>query len=387
MSATPILDLEQEPPKPPKPPKAAGRVWRIVAGLAIGAIAGNVAPAVEDFWPHFPSFNIFVWILALHVMILLHECGHLVAGMLAGLPPGGMRVGCFALIRSGDRWIFRFEPRRFLSGMAIPLPPEGGAPVSSLIWMVAGGPLASVAVMAVCWAAWLKYGDGNRDWIGSVWWAAFACLSCLIPMSNGLMKSDISRLWMFWRHPDETESWVALVAVNAENLRGVRPRDWMPSLAGKMSARDPKDRSIQAELFLYCRCWDEGDFEGALQHLETCLALSGRAGKGVRKALFFEAAAASAFRRRDAAHARTWRERAEKLGKFSAVPGAGSAAAVAMCEGRYEDALREIEEARRVILRRNPGSGVAVFAREQLNAHESECRRALAGSAASSAGA
>ena len=378
MTTTPILDLEKDPPKR----------RRVMRGLllqgAVGVLIGLLLVMAPTL-PGTPSLNFLIWIVAVHLMILLHEAGHLVAGHLAGLPPGGIRVGCFTLIRSGDRWIFRFDPAGFASGMAIPLPREGEGRISSLVWMVAGGPIVSIVSMAVCWVAWSRFGDGTWDWIGSFWWAALACLSCLIPMSRGTLKSDISRLWMFWRGPDETKAWMALVAVSAENLRGVRPRDWTRSLAEGIDTPGEEGPSIQAGLFLYCRCWDEGDFDGALRHLENCLVASQRAGKLVRQAVYLEAAVASAFRRHDAVQARTWRDRALKLGRLRS--GAASAAAIAMCEGRYGDALTDIEEARRYILKRSPGSGGSIFAREQLDRREQECRAAMADGAANAASA
>jgi hypothetical protein len=352
--------------------------------VAIGVLIGLLlvlAPTLSDM----PSLNFFIWIVAVHLMILLHEAGHLVAGHLAGLPPGGIRVGCFTLIRSGDRWIFRFNPAGFASGMAIPLPGEGETRISSLVWMVAGGPIVSVVSMAVCWVAWIRFGDGTWDWIGSCWWAALACLTCLIPMSYGVVKSDISRLWMFWRTPGEAKTWIALVAVSAENLRGVRPRDWTRSLVEEITTSDEKQRNIQAGLLLYCRCLDESDYHGALQHLENCLAASGRAGKAVRKAVYLEAAIASAYHRQGVAQARIWRDRARKMGKLRA--GADGAGTIAMCEGRYEDALRHFAATRQFILKRNPGSGLSIFVREQLDRREQECRAAIANGAANAAGA
>ncbi len=55
MTTTPILDLEQDPPKPRR------AVWRLLAWLAIGGVIG-------------------VAIVAVHLMILLHEASHLAAG-------------------------------------------------------------------------------------------------------------------------------------------------------------------------------------------------------------------------------------------------------------------------------------------------------------------
>jgi hypothetical protein len=190
---------------------------------------------------------------------------------------------------------------------------------------------------------------------------------------------------MLWKNPPAAEGWMALVAVSGENLRGVRPRDWTPALFEKMmSALPEKGGRVAPELYCYCRLLDQRDEESALVHLENCLAASAKAVPTARQMLYLEAAAACAFYRHNAAHARVWRERALKLGKLES--GASSSAAIAMCEGRYGDALREIEVARQYILKRNPGAGLALLALERLGEREEECHQAI-GNVASAVGA
>jgi hypothetical protein len=345
-----------------------------------------VALALTPSLPDHPSFNFFIWIVAVHFMILLHEVGHLVAGNIAGMPPGGIRVGCFQALRSGERWVFRADWKGLLSGIAVPLPPQKGFRASDFAWMVAGGPIVSIVSIAVCWWAWLAYGNGAADWIGSSFWAAGIGLFSLVPFSSGIHKSDAARFWMLLRNPGQAEAWMALIAVNAENLTGVRPRDWTASLAETMmSSPQQNSAAVVPELFCYCRLLDQGDEETALAHLENCLASSVKPGSKIRQTLYLEAASATAFYRHNAAHARIWRERAIHLGKPEF--GASSSAAIAICEGRYEDALREIEEARKYISKRNPGSGLAILALEKLDGREQECRAAIANGAANAAGA
>ena len=109
VSATPILDLDRDPP-------GIVRSW---TPMLFGALLGVAVAqwAQIDPWSLVP---------ALFISVMLHECGHLVAGKLAGMEPGGVVICGVMLLKSGDRWLCRFDGRRLLSGgIAKPLPRKG----------------------------------------------------------------------------------------------------------------------------------------------------------------------------------------------------------------------------------------------------------------------
>jgi hypothetical protein len=91
VSLTPILDLEQEPPKP----RRRSRKGWIIAGsiYCLIVLALTVAQGLDLFeWPELPQAPSFDWLIllpALYVAILIHELGHLVAGKLAGMITAG----------------------------------------------------------------------------------------------------------------------------------------------------------------------------------------------------------------------------------------------------------------------------------------------------------
>ena len=161
---------------------------------------------------------------------------------------------------------------------------------------------------------------------------------------------------------------MAVVMVQAQDANGVRPRDWDADLVRQILAGPPTDNEQPwRQLLASLRCSDEG----CLQHLETALASSASCGKAVRQALFLTAACDCARVRGDAARARAWRERALKLRKPESA--SSTDAAIAMCEGRYEDALRDNAAARAWLAKRKVDSGIARMAREQLDRMERDC--------------
>ena len=366
MSLTPILDLMQDPPKPRTP-----RWWPYILGAAIGA---GIA-VLPEFSDSLAGFNALLFIPLLYAAVAIHEFGHLLAGKMVGMAPGGLAIGGFVMMKSDRGWTFRFDRRFLAGGMAMPVPARGELRIPAFALMVAGGPVASILSTLVCGYLFLEYGSGAWDWVGSFLWASAPGLLSLIPASAGLNKSDGARLWMLLRRPEDAGVWMASVAVSAENIQGVRPREWDPVLVDRM-LRAEGAGEVFPSLMGYYRALDEQNIPAALKHLETALALSARSGLAVRQALFFEAAEANALLKADAGHAREWLSRAVKLRKTKSKACAESA--VAIGDGRFADALRDIAAARALIAKSRQRSGLAIFANERLDERERYCREALA---------
>ncbi len=370
---TPILDLEQAPPKPPF------SHYPVLIGIIIGLVAGlaPLIPGSRSVLPqwHWPSVNPLLLIPALYAAIAAHETGHFLAGRLAGLNAGGISVGPFVFLKSGATWLFRFDRGRWLTGFLVPLAPPGDSHPSQYVWLLAGGPLASLALAVLTWLFWKWWGDGAWNWAGTLFLAALVmAVSSALPASSGVHKSDCLRLWHFVRHPRRARAWMALVGLQTEDRKGIRPRDWNAELFERSLAVDSAAAGeyVSVQVLAHYRRLDEGRDEAALEHLENALRSSARAGKALRHGLFLEAAWASAGIRKQAAQARTWYDRARKLRKPQcAAPVDG---AIAMCEGRYEEAERHWQEAQAWAERRKLDSGLFRFAKERWANFEAACR-------------
>ena len=372
MSATPILDLEREPPTRRRSRWA--RWLPIVIGLAIGfTISAMDWSPDPDSWP---GFNPILWFLGIYVTITIHELAHLGVGMLRGMNPGGLIIGGFRLMRSGDRWTLRVEWKQFIiGGMAMPMSTKDTS-VADFVWMVAAGPIASILCTLALWIAFLHYGSGEWNWIGSFFWGSLPGISSLIPMSAGAHKSDAARIGMLLKNPGRAMAWMAAVAIQAENIKGVRPRDWDSDMFAKMmSSTQSGGGRIFPELMAYQRSLEQGNEPAACLHLENAIGASAKAGKVYQQVLYFEAAEVNAMLKYNAANARVWLTRALRLRKPESSACAESA--VAITEGRYEDALRKIDAARAHLMKRKQDSGTPRFAHERLNQRERLCKEAL----------
>jgi hypothetical protein len=325
MSGSPILDLEQAPPKPKS--KWLFTLICLVVGAAIGIMLDAKSDAL-------PSLNFLIIFPALYVAVAIHEVGYLLAGLIVGMKPGGLVVGGFSIVKSGRHHSVRFDYRRILGGgMAMFLTTKNQFGPNQFAWSVAGGPLASFALMVGCGAVSVLHSDYTGGWTNILFWMALLSLSSLIPASSGISKSDGARLWELLRHPDRAQSWIALVAMNSEDKRGVRPRGWDPELVERVQATDPAAKEYPfIELLMFYRQLDQGNEAAAVGHLENALSASSQSGKLIRYCCCLEAAGASASIRKHAGNARIWFERARKVRK--PIMSDSTQALIAICEER-----------------------------------------------------
>jgi hypothetical protein len=243
-------------------------------------------------------------------------------------------------------------------------------------WSVAGGPVVSLALTGLCVVMQARHGDGAWQWIGTLDWAAM-CTVVLsaVPFSVGPHKSDGARLWQLIRRPKEARPLMALLGIQTEEARGLRPREWNQQLFEEMLRMERSAGEYSyCQLLAFYRRFDEGSEAEALQHLENALAGSAHAGAEMRYPLFLEAICASALIRKRAEQARAWRERAVRLRKSKFMFAAD--AATAMCEGRPEEALRQWAAARARVDRLRLDSGLIRFAKAKWAECEAECRAA-----------
>ena len=367
MAATPILDLTEALPQPSSK-KWIGRL----AGGFIGLLLG-ISPIISP--RYFAGFNGFLLFPALYAAIAIHEVGHLLAGRIVGMRPGAIVIGGIAVFKSGSHWRIRFDYRRmFAGGLAKVLPQKGDFRPASFAWMIAGGPLTSLAFTVVCGLAEFSYGPGAWGWISTLFWIALLiALIPLFPVSSGLNKSDGARLWILMRRPEQVRPWMAVWALQTEETRGVLPRDWDPETVNLMLMANPSSGEYSyIQLLAFYRHIDQKEEQTALQHLENALAGSARSSKILRQCIFLEAASSSALSRRNVSQARTWLERAGEV--KDPVSTDSAEAAIAIRDARYDDARRFLAAARARIERRKLDSGLARFAKERFSEFEKMCQ-------------
>ena len=228
----------------------------------------------------------------------------------------------------------------------------------------------------LCGLLWVRYGNGTWAWIGTLFWTSlFIVVISAIPFSAGLNKSDGARFWQLFRYPEQARSWMALLAIQTEEVKGLRPREWNAEFVREILAADVSSSEyLYCQLMVFYRRLDDGSDLAALVHLENALASSKRAEKSLRHALCLEAACASAVIRKQSAHAGVWCERACKLRKPESLDVIDGA--IAMCEGQYGEAAQHREAARVRVDRLHLDSGLIRFAKDKWAEYENSCKAA-----------
>lgn len=382
MSPTPILDLEQDPPRP-----LVRRWWTALllgAGIGLGGIVLLLAAALLGWYdpetlPDLPPLNLWLFLPALYAAVFLHEAGHLAVAKLAGFSAGGICVGGLMLLRSGERWTVRFDRRYLFGGLAVPLPSQRDFRRGRYAWVVAGGPVASILFSGICWLALHRSGAGTWDWISTLFLAAvYTILASAIPYQFRGCTSDALRLWQLFRNPGWTRRWMAVVALQAENMRGVRPREWTSETFEQALESVQSEQHYSAvQMLAAYRAADLGDDQRALQHLERALSVASQ--PAVTRWCYLEASVASAKHRRNPAQARIWLERASKVKTtVRRDDTAGIQAQIAMAEGDYAGALQHWTRYRGLLERLRLDTGTARFGKEKISEAEADCRIALA---------
>jgi hypothetical protein len=369
MGSTPILDLEEAPPKP-----RTGRWVGVLVGIALGLL---LSASQEINLRYLPDLNGLLFFPALYVAIAIHEAGHLLVGAIVDMPPGALVIGGIVIFKSGERWRVRFDPRlMFAGGFAKVLPSKDNFRRSSFGWMIAGGPLASLVLTVASEVGFVLHGRGTWGWIGTLFWVGLLITFVpLLPLSSGMNKSDGARLWTIIRRPEQLRPWIAVLKLQTEETGGILPRDWDAEVFDQMLMADPSANEYPyIQLLAFYRFADQNQEDEALKHLENALRRSARCGKRFRQCLFLEAGGSSAYVRRNAAQARTWLARTGKVRKPLSTD--ALEAAIAICEKRYDDASRHLTTVQNSIDRLKLDSGLARFAKEKVAKYKQLCELA-----------
>jgi hypothetical protein len=374
VTATPILDLQQEPPQPGARHRQSGLLLFLI-GLLVAVIFSPPLLFIGN--GQLPPFDLLLFLPMTYLCIGLHEVGHLMCGVLVGMRPGGIMIGGFWLFKSGRNWVFRFHPRYILAGgLARSLPKKGEFRITPFAFTAAGGPFSNLLCAAGA-AIWI-HKFGGSPFVGTFFFmSGLLGVFSLWPIASGVNRSDGARLLLFLRRPSEAGAWIALVQILADEANGALPKDWdseLWALAFPPAAQSPEYPYVHL-LALY-RSLNLGSEEEGLRFFETCLATSAKSGTQLRHNFYLQAAGISAWIRKDVPQARTWLDRARKLRKSESVD--SIEAGIAVCEQRYDDALRLIAASRARLDRRKLDSGIARFARIELDEAERKCRELMA---------
>ncbi|MFP4004964.1 MAG: hypothetical protein ACLFV8_14415 [Alphaproteobacteria bacterium] len=279
---------------------------------AIAVITGWLSVSLIAAWAAQAGWAVVAptMVLAPALAILVHEAGHVLGGLAAGMRPVLMIFGPLGLHwRRGKFW-----PRLRLNapvpgGFTLSLPHGGRAVRRQIIWMTAGGPASSLILAGAAAAAAVALTAesslrGAALFTGLVSAALF--LATAVPWAYRGMGSDGAKIRTLLKDNRRSRSLAANLSLLAAARAGTPPAQWPPALLDRALAAGPGTPEKAAAL--HFACWaalDAGDNALAEQRLDALRATASGMSEAIAAPVAFEAAAFHLFVRREPEMART----------------------------------------------------------------------------------
>ncbi len=358
---------------------------QMLGGMLVGAAVGVLgAHYLADSMPKLglgPAGKMAMAaaaVIAFPLLVGLHELGHLLGGIAVGFRPLLFMVGPLRIERDGERFRTKLSFKgAMFGGLAACAPTDTRDLRRRTLWLIAGGPLASVAGGAFFLGLRpLLSAPPVPDallLIAGLVSLLIAVIAC-IPGNAGGFYSDGARIVRLLRGGADVEREVAVIAIMGLSMGGARPRDWSPELVARASAGEPDTIfGVAGRLYAYSHELDRGRVDAARAQLAAAMAASDLLPKQALPSMMLQAAHFAARADGDAARARELLERG--AGGVMVPPHLRpmAEAAIALAEGDRARAAERLDAAE-AGLRVATDPGGAARAAEEI----AEMRRELA---------
>ncbi len=341
----------------PRRTPAAKLVMQMVVGMVVGAAFGAaIAYVAMDSLPRLELGAVgrlalaAAVVIAFPVMVGVHELGHLLGGMAAGLRPLLFMVGPLRVEREGERFRVKLSFKGALfGGLAACAPTDTVDLRRRTLWLIAGGPLASLA-MGVLLLGLRPLLDAAP--LADTLLVVGGMISLLIgvtsaiPSSAAGFYSDGARIIRLVRGGADVEREVACLAIIGLSMGGARPRDWSAELVARAAAGEPDTLfGVAGRMYAHAHEMDAGRLDAARAHLDAALAAAEILPKPARPGLMLQAALFAARVDGDPARARGFLDGAEGGVMLQAHSRPLAEAAIAWAEGDRARAAERLDAA------------------------------------------
>ncbi len=224
------------------------KILKLLGGLLIGITVGLIIGALmamlftDTTFPEYVNkvksiefsesvlvagVSILAFIVALVVLIPLHEAGHLVCGLLTGYRFVSFRIFNFTFIKSGGKVKMKKFAIAGTGGQCLLDPPDLTYEKIPMGWYNAGGVLANiVALLVLLPLLWLDLPPLLSTAIFIIILVdVFMILMNGIPMHPAGMGNDGYNMLLMRRSPESKRGIVVQLRSNAMIQNGVRPKD------------------------------------------------------------------------------------------------------------------------------------------------------------------
>lgn len=352
-TATPILDVLHPLPRQESGRFTTGEYFFVSSAVIV---AFTELPAIRSFvdlvahqsvWAFWTGLVILP-VVAFLAALSLHQAGHLLAGRLTGFAAVRIKFGRFALLED-------LEPTDVLSlGFLVMRPDHGKDLRRRLMYLVAGGPLASLLVPLLLEAA---LGLTQSRW-GAIYFLlpaavhVFSTFSFLLGIGSLLPDidsrgnfSDGTRLLMLMKNDFRASRWLAIVELQLGLSSGRNPQDWGEDLAARaLGHMDDSFDTVAANWLGYLWASARQDLGQATKCLEAALTGLAPSPGHLRDRILLEAAVFQAWYRHSLVKARLWESQIDDPGSLPALDRQRLEIASVWSEGKSFDAWEKLQE-------------------------------------------
>jgi len=218
-------------------------------------------------------------VVAFFLQVIVHEAGHLVAGLLTGYRFVSFRIFSLALIRHQGKLLWRRFTIGGTAGQCLMAPPARPLDAIDTRWYNLGGVLANVLVATIATVVLLCC--DAPAWICPLL-ALLAVIGFFFALLNGIplrlsgISNDGYNMVHLERSPGNKRLLCQLLEANALLQEGVRPRDVPATMFDDNTPVDWSD-DIQAnwQLMVVSRLEDQRRWEDAYQLLSEAVTAKG----------------------------------------------------------------------------------------------------------------
>jgi len=254
-----------------------------IFGYFIGAyFLNDGAKSVDIDWLEIASI-IPIMFFVFFLVILIHELGHILGGLIMGNEFSMMIVGPLKLQKEdGSYQLTVNRDIAMAGGLALTLPTKVEGFKKRRAIVIGGGPFASLVLVIVAYLIFLNVsGSGykllNLFLLGLGGFSGLAFLMTIIPMKVGGFMSDGMQLLMTFRGDAKAKQYADFMHLFALDNKGVSPKDLPAALFAKEQDKPIEDSfDLAFQQYLYYRALDENDLDKAeslLQKIKEKLAI------------------------------------------------------------------------------------------------------------------
>ena len=321
-------------PPPARPPKKGITLWRKLAFALLGAVIGfGAMQSLHSLLPkvHWnPGARMALLLVGMFsiptawwVAVAFHEAGHLLGAWLRGGRFLLYQVGPLRLQRTpAGLALMRNRGINVMGGLAASILPDRGDLPARFRVLLAGGPLASLALAVTVFAFLLQTSDPE---VRVPWWdaslrifvvltglySAIAFVITALPFEQGGFRTDGRRFLILLKSGPEARQEAAMLSLGLAANTGVRPRNYPPdAIAAALQLGDGSMTDLYARWFAFFAAADRREWEKAREFLDQMMAGEPKLARFVADMVRAEYAWLIAEQGGDPAIARAWLESA-----------------------------------------------------------------------------